>query len=496
LSPRPAPYRRWLQALVAAGVAWRIGRWAIAMPLWRDEANLGLNILLRSFRELTEPLDYFQVAPLLFLWAQKALFLTLGAGDLAVRLLPTLASAAALLLFARLAVRALPPLDAVIATGFLAASYYATRYGSEMKPYSLDLLAAVLLLALTLRVVEEPGDRRAGLLLVALTPLLIGSSYPALFVAVSAALLLSFRALRQRRLAPVAAGELLATGGAFFLFFVLATRGQERVTGPHMRDWWVDAFPPGQPWKLLLWLLDVHTGNLTAYPVGGRYYGSSATFLLMLIGAAVLWRRSRRLMALLSLPFALTLAAAALRRYPYGYSARVAQHLAPSICLLAGSGAAALLRRIASERWRAAVTRGLLSLLVAIAAAGLAMDVLQPYKIAADRQVREVVRHAFRRQPDRHVVVLGEPADVRYLWYLSASRGTTHLDPAGVPGDGTSVSALVFTRDEAVLDAFTERLLAKGVYARREDAVSELPLETQDVPPTYCRSVFWTREKP
>ena len=59
-----------------------------------------------------------------------------------------------------------------------------------------------------------------------------------------------------------------------------------------------------------------------------------------------LWGTGRRsLLLMLTAPFVLTLIAAALRLYPYGGSARVAQHLAPPICLLAGMGIASLLKR-------------------------------------------------------------------------------------------------------------------------------------------------------
>ena len=60
-------------------------------------------------------------------------------------------------------------------------------------------------------------------------------------------------------------------------------------------------------------------------------------------GAVVLWRRrSGTVLALALIPFALGLAAAVLRRYPYGMSNRTMQYLAPMICLLGGLGAASL----------------------------------------------------------------------------------------------------------------------------------------------------------
>src|SRR6516164_351060 len=89
----------------------------------------------------------------------------------------------------------------------------------------------------------------------------------------------------------------------------------------------------------------VHTGNMFAYPVGRRHGGCTIIFLLCVAGAAEFFRQRRFVvLTLLLAPFAFTLVAAALRRYRYGGSARIAQHLAPAICLLAASGIAAVLR--------------------------------------------------------------------------------------------------------------------------------------------------------
>ena len=490
-------YRRWLVALLVVGSAWRIGHWALAMPLWRDEANLGLNILRRTFGGLTTPLDYFQVAPLLFLWGEKVVIAVAGAGDRAVRFLPTLASVSALLFFARLAVRRFAPRQAAFAVGFLASAYYATRYGGELKPYSLDLLASVLILGLALDWIDRPDARSSPVLLIAVTPLLIGASYPSVFVAGGAGLALAGVALREKRRGLlVSAGLYLGiTTAAFLLFYLLAAGGQDRTTGPAMRTIWVDAFPPANPWRLPLWLLDIHTGNLAAYPVGGRYGGSTVTFLLMVAGALALWRaRRRETLGLLLLPFGLNLVAGAFHRYPYGDSARIAQHLAPAVCLLSGCGAADLLDRIRVS-WRERTSVAILAALCILGIVGLAIDIRQPYKTLADFEVRQIVRNAFSRQPDRRVVVLSESDDVRYLWYLSATRGgSVVLDPPQIALVGDSVSVLAFSPDDKRLRRIEDQIGSRASeFASREDREYRLPLDSADPKPPYCRSVWLTR---
>ena len=71
--------------------------------LWIDEAALARNIIDRPVSALFFPLDYAQVAPPGFLLIQKAVVLTIGASEYALRLFPLLCGVAALLVFARLA---------------------------------------------------------------------------------------------------------------------------------------------------------------------------------------------------------------------------------------------------------------------------------------------------------------------------------------------------------------------------------------------------------
>ena len=60
--------RNGLWLVLALGVAWRLARYALRMPLWGDEAALALNLLDRDFAGLLAPLANAQVSPVLFLW--------------------------------------------------------------------------------------------------------------------------------------------------------------------------------------------------------------------------------------------------------------------------------------------------------------------------------------------------------------------------------------------------------------------------------------------
>lgn len=424
-SPCPRIYRNLALGLLLLGIAWRVLRYALQFPIWGDEASVCLNLLDRDYLGLTRPLRYVQVAPLLFLWSELTAYRLLGGEEWVLRLLPLLAGLGSLLLFWRLVQHTLTPLAAVIAVGILAVAYYPVRHACEVKPYAFDLLMALALLVAAVKYVYDPGRRRWLIVLTALVPVALGLSYPAVFVAgaVSVVLLPTLWRCADWRLR----GWYLAYNGLMVLSFagvyLLAGTAQYASTGGASNEYWADWFPPGQPLALLRWLARAHTGTMMAYPVGGRDGASVLTLLLVVTGLChFLHARRWQLLALLLTPFALTFLAAALHRYPYGGSARIAQHLAPSICLLAGTGVAVVLtgaaRWFGSERrWALAIC----GLLAVISIAGMARDWRKPYKTEDDQRVRQIVADVLRQiGPDDQLVVFDTENRIpaTFEWYL------------------------------------------------------------------------------
>lgn len=443
-------------APVAFGIAWRLLRYGLDFPLWGDEAMLALNVLDGDPGSFLEPLRYRQVAPLLFLLAEKGVASLLGYSAQALRLLPLLAAILGVLAFGALARRLLDPLAAVLATGALAVSYYPVRQACEVKPYSLDLAFSALLLLLAAAWREAARGRAAPLLLVLAVPVATASSFPSVFVAGAVSLALLPALLRK---GDAAARALWALFNLLLVASFAATQLLVRVapgTGPFMREYWAAAFPPADPVALAGWLVTTHLGPVLAHPWGGGNAGSSFTTLLCGVGlAALARRRDRTLLVLLLGPFALTLVAAALRRYPYGGAPRLAQHLAPAVCLLVGAGLADLVVRFArSETARRRAASALLAGLCLFAAGGMLRDVVKPYKAAGDRAAADLVKRLKREAPPPAVVVLvgGErpvPASVEYLFRVSGLdvRGGPSRPWAGAPAHVGRIVVVRFGRE-------------------------------------------------
>lgn len=434
MQPAPAPpsattspalenlARKSLVAFVIVGVFLRVFRYVLPIPINGDEAMLGINILSRSFSQLLKPLNYMQVAPLGFLWSVRASYQWWGIDERAVRFFPALAGIATIPLFAAWARMIERPLAAAIATGILACGFYSVYEAVELKPYGFDLMCALILLlpatAFLLR-----GKTRSLIWLIALTPIALFFSYPAVFVAgaIGLTLGLSLRKMSSRQIILTFVYGIVLLASFYFLTLGVA-RGQYQVSGKFMTEYWSEALPPHQLKPLLIWLLKVHTGNMFAYPFGGKNGGSTLSTLLFLIGLAA-WIKSRRIRMIFFLlcPFVLTFLAAALRRYPYGQATRVCQQLAPAIILLIGVGAQNIIEKlIASDQTRQKVVVYTFSGLMLIGAAQIAEGVYAAFcgdYVGVRNVARTLVKNA---PPDATIAVMGSHYMMlcNIQWYL------------------------------------------------------------------------------
>jgi hypothetical protein len=504
---RPAAWPRWLTAcalsLVAVGVLWRTVRYVLQFPVWGDEAFICLNFLDRGYLDLLQPLRYGQVAPVLFLWSELAAYRVLGGSELALRLLPCLAGIGSLVLFWRWARQSVGPLAGVLGLSILAVSYYPVRHCCEIKPYSFDLCLSLAVLAPAAAWLRRPERSRPLAVLVVLVPLVVAGSYPAVFVAgaVSLALLPAAWRCRTWRVRALFAAYNLLLVGTFLAVYAVVGRGQFVSTGGTANAYWEDWFPPAGPLALVKWLLAAHTGNMMAYPAGSRDGASSLTFLLVALGA---WQcvRARRweLLTLCMAPFALTFVAAALHRYPYGGSARVAQHLAPAICLLAGTGAAAVIEHVAASaramRWSMATVCLALAVLAAV---GVVRDVRRPYKTAGDAAVRGIVRDLVEAAgPDDQIVVLDRIGETgpTFEWYLRRQGSRVawdgHVDWARL-GAARDLWFLHFTGQGGMDATLAASLSAHALFRPADEATHSLQLGWTDDTIEHCRVYHWAR---
>src|SRR5262249_5309444 len=137
----------WL--FVALGIILRLRFFLDDRSLWRDEADLANNLVNRTFSGLTQPLDYNQGAPLLFLFLEKGLINLLGNRDYLLRLFPLFAGCIALILMGQIAGKYWGTTGLFAVLG-LAISWPLTYYSAMVKQYSGDVMITLLLLFLAM----------------------------------------------------------------------------------------------------------------------------------------------------------------------------------------------------------------------------------------------------------------------------------------------------------------------------------------------------------
>lgn len=328
--PRPtADGWRWL--CVGLGVVLRVIPWARNPPLWQDEAALVLNVIHLDFADYFGPLIHHQAAPPLFLGLERLALLALGDSEAALRLPILLLGCLSLVLFALLARRILTPGPAAVATGLFAASDRLTWHATEVKPYAVDALVAVLVAWVYVRTRHRSLTTQCALWALVF-PVLVWFSYPTCFVAGGLLLGLLPDAIRggwAGRIAYVTAG---ATMAGSFAALALGPAHAQRDSA--LSDYWVAQLADWHhPQRVPVWAVaaTLEVDRYALMPLG------QLLLPLALIGAIRMGRADGRLLTVLLAPAGLTLLAALLGRYPYG-GGRVDVFLAPAYILLVAAG--------------------------------------------------------------------------------------------------------------------------------------------------------------
>jgi hypothetical protein len=382
---------------VTLGILARLVRYLVDYPIWHDEAFLAVNFWDRDYADLLRPLDYGQVAPWLFLVVERAAVIWLGYSEMVLRLIPAVCGMLSVLVFHHVSGRLLNGQARLLAVAVFAVSFYPIRHGAEIKPYASDLLAALVLLALAFEWLRDRDASRWWWVMTGAAPFLVALSYPAVFVAGGVSLALA-RLVFQTKKPPVQLAFIafnLTLVASFIAVYFSCAVFQEAVIGAQYREGcWAESFPPfNRPWMLPLWLLDIHTGNMLAYPVGDKHGGSVLTFLFVVAGARALSVRDRKaILAMLLAPFALGLLAAVLGKYPYGGTARTMQYVAPSICLLMGLGMAELAALVPWDNTRRGAIASALAALGLLGCGIVARDLVKPYRVKEDAATRDFAR--------------------------------------------------------------------------------------------------------
>lgn len=354
----------WL--LLGFGLVIRVLQYLSNRALWADEAKLALNLVNRSYGELLQPLAHDQIAPVGFLWAEKAAIQLLGQTEYALRLVPLVSGIVSLGLFylllrglldgtlpsaapvftrsdldsldskdkvecsrAFIHSLTLSPIALPIALALFVCLHDLVYYASEVKQYSSDVAIALLLTVLLLRVRQPKLGRRQVLVVTLAGAIALWCSHPAVFVLTGVELSYAGPALvqawrnRQRNVSHLThrglvmhwRKRLLMYGGwglSFAAFYGLTL--YNHPTEGTLTTSWDYTFP--ESWLDLDWLFYA-LKRFFRNPLRFPDVVDEVAIALFVLGCVALARRSMGRLGVLVAPVGVTLVAAYLQKYPF-----------------------------------------------------------------------------------------------------------------------------------------------------------------------------------
>lgn len=237
-----------LVLIVAAAIAVDLLQWAAPFPFWLDEEMIAINLRDRGFAELHGPLWLGQSAPLGWLFLQRAIILVSDGNEHAMRAVPLLFGMATVVLAAWFGRRWLGQVAATTLISLTAAAQWFSHYRFEVKHYTADVFAALLVTTLAVWCLEGSGawseQRRRWLVWWTVAAIGQWFAYGALFVTPLTALaIVTVVVLRDGLRAAVAfSGGGLIWAASFAANYYLSLR--HSYHSPYLWSYWGAQVPP------------------------------------------------------------------------------------------------------------------------------------------------------------------------------------------------------------------------------------------------------------
>ena len=410
-------YLAWF--LVLLGILVRTVQYLSNRSLWGDEVNLALNIIDRSYIELTQTLDYNQAAPLGFLWLEKLATQIFGNSEYALRLLPFAASIVSLGVFYCLTRLYSSSLGGVIAIALFACGRYTLYFATELKPYSSDMAIALVLFWLLSRVHHQMLGVKEIIGFAIVGSLAIWLSYPSVFLLAGLEAWNLFTASSKHwyKIIVNRIGIYLTwvVSFALFYFFTIA----DTLTNEDLSSSWSARYPDS--FGDILWLFDA-LGRFFYHPMGFSGIADGIGIFAFIVGCVAWYRRNRRIFFALVAPFVVTIFAAYLRQYPF--RDRLVLFLAPLGMLIVAEGIALLLTQLKKINLANRYRRWLSGLLGIVCLYALTVPAISR---ASNFVIHPEVKHEVRPVVE-YVATKYQPGDKIYVYAGAVQAFAYYVD--------------------------------------------------------------------
>ncbi len=319
---------------ISIGVLLAVYQYLFNRSLWFDEAMLSINILNKDFAELLQPLDFDQVAPIGFLFAEKFFVILLGKNEFAMRIFPLLNFLICIPLFYLLIVKMThSKLIALIGVSLFCLNINLLYYASEAKQYMTDVLVAVGCMYATLSF--NPNKNRSVCLYACLGCIALFFSNIAVVILFVCGFYLLFTEVYKNK-----NYRLLLVFGCWLITFLLYYIAfiHNHPTKNMMLLYWDHAFLPMNPFSKEFYLF-LYKKFYGFYRVVLGFDKFWILPLILTLSAVAIWLKGKKYanLFLILFPVACHLMLSALKLYPF--NSRLILYLSPYFLFLIAMGA-------------------------------------------------------------------------------------------------------------------------------------------------------------
>lgn len=311
------------------GVGLRAKLFLSGCSLWHDECALAWSIKFKSYGDYFSILEYMQMAPPFFMVLTKLMTKFFGLSDTVLHLLPFLAGCLSIIAFYFLAEKTLKNKPTVVLALLLfAINQRLINYSSEFKPYSFDVLFAIICLLFFMNFNLEKLNAKKALLYGALLSVVPWFSFTSVFIIAGGVLNLLFKTLKNKNKTllfpiPYFLFPILISGLIYAKIYLL---NNYTGIGTGMVNYWQGSFLSANPLTFFSLLIEniryfFHPMPYVLFP-----------FILFFWGLGICYKEKSEFFKIFIISFILLLSASMLHIYPFG--TRLVLFLLPMFLLI------------------------------------------------------------------------------------------------------------------------------------------------------------------
>lgn len=285
--------------------------------IWNDEATLSLNIIHRSPAGLLKPLDYAQVAPILFLEIQHFSFYFISHSEFGLRLFPLLAYFASIYFLYQILTHFVKNrITIALALALFVFNSIIIYYSSEVKQYMTDVFTGLLVYFFLLKDYKSKTNRFIILGCIGVLSVFLSNISPILLCTIFVFLILTLPKKEIVHDMPIVFVPWAVCFALYYCFFI-----SNHPTRTYMIGYWTvsNGFMPLNPLSAVFYrFLIIKLEMIFYFLFGYGYAGKIFLPLLLILGLFSLYKSQKKAhILLIILPTIVQLILSALKLYPF-----------------------------------------------------------------------------------------------------------------------------------------------------------------------------------